>query len=158
MERKDYYTDNNCIHLTLLTKKEIMRKTITLLFLLAIGMAATAQVDKSNNIKEAETVYTVLEDAPQFPGGYEALYQYIAANVKYPETAKNKHITGRVLVGFVIEKNGSISNVQLLSCPDESLCEEAVRVVSSMPRWKPGRVQGKKVRAQYTLPINFTLD
>lgn len=135
-----------------------MKSIITLVIILAAGLMAAAQVDDVRVVNNEEEVFTVLEEDPEFPGGMEALYQYIAANVKYPESAKEKKITGRVFISFVIEKNGTISNITVLRSPDEILSSEAIRVVKAMPKWKPGRVKGKPVRAKFTLPINFKLD
>lgn len=139
-------------------KAESMKKLFTLVILLAAAMVASAQVPATTGGDADEQVFTIVDDEPEFPGGIESLYQFIATNVKYPEAAKEKKVTGRALVSFIIEKDGSISNIGTTHCPDESLCEEAMRVVRAMPRWKPGRVKGKKVRVQYVLPINFKLD
>lgn len=139
-------------------KSETMKKIFTLVIFLAAAMVAGAQAPAVTGGDNDDPVFTVVEQEPEFAGGIEALYQYIATNVKYPEKAKASKINGRVLVSFVIEKDGSISNIKVKQCPDEALCEEAMRVVRAMPRWKPGMVKGKKVRAQYVLPINFTLN
>ena len=139
-------------------KSETMKKIFTLVIILVAAMVASAQVPAVPGGDNDDPVFTVVEQEPEFTGGIEALYQYIATNVKYPEEAKASKIKGRVLVSFVVEKDGSISNIKVKQCPDEALCEEAMRVVRAMPRWKPGMVKGKKVRAQYVLPINFTLN
>ena len=130
---------------------------LTLALMLAVPLAAQVE-SQSVAIPEEEPVYTVVEEDPEFPGGIEALYQYLSSNIKYPEKAKAEKITGRVFISFVIEKDGSISNAKVLRCPDEMLCDEAMRVVKAMPKWKPGRQRGKRVRTQYTLPISFTLN
>ena len=129
------------------------------MLLLVCAVFATAQnTVESPAVDVDEQVFTVVEQSPEFPGGMEAMYQYLSSNIQYPDEAKTKKITGRVLVSFVVEKNGSISDVTVVKCPNELLCKEAVRVIESMPKWKAGRQAGKKVRAKYMLPINFTLN
>ena len=92
---------------------------------------------------------------PQFPGG--DVTKWLAKNTRYPMIAQENGIQGKVFVQFVIEKDGSISNVKVLRPVDPSLDKEAIRVVSSMPKWKPGKQRGKAVRVSYTVPINFQL-
>ena len=129
------------------------------MLLLVCAVFVTAQnTVESPAVDVDEQVFTVVEQSPEFPGGMEAMYQYLSSNIQYPDEAKTKKITGRVLVSFVVEKNGSISDVTVVKCPNELLCKEAVRVIESMPKWKAGRQAGKKVRAKYMLPINFTLN
>ncbi len=103
---------------------------------------------------EAE-VFVVVEDMPQFTGGN--VQAWIAKNVKYPRMAEENGIQGKVYIQFVIEKDGSITDVKVLRGVDASLDTEAVRVVKSMPKWKPGKQRNKPVRVSYTLPINFRL-
>ena len=100
-------------------------------------------------------VFMVVEDMPQFPGG--DVTKWLAKNTRYPMIAQENGIQGKVFVQFVIEKDGSISNVKVLRPVDPSLDKEAIRVVSSMPKWKPGKQRGKAVRVSYTVPINFQL-
>jgi len=103
---------------------------------------------------EAE-VFVVVEDMPQFPGGN--VQKWIAKNVKYPVLAMENGIQGKVYIQFVIEKDGSITDVKVVRGVDASLDKEAVRVVQAMPKWKPGKQRNKPVRVSYTLPINFQL-
>ena len=105
-----------------------------------------------------DTVYQIAEEMPEFPGGVEALMDFVGKNVKYPEEAKEKEISGRVFVSFVIEKDGSVSNVKVLRGIGGGCDEEAVRVIKGMPKWKPGMQKGKPVRVSYMMPINFKLD
>ncbi len=100
-------------------------------------------------------VFIVVEDMPSFPGGN--VQKWIAKNVKYPILAMENGIQGKVFIQFVIEKDGSITDVKVLRGVDSSLDKEAARVVKSMPKWKPGKQRGKPVRVSYTLPINFQL-
>ena len=104
-----------------------------------------------------EEVFTVVEENPTFPGGETALYQYLADNIKYPEEAKELGIQGRVFVNFVVEKDGSVTNVRVLRGIGGGCDEEAVRVVKAMPKWTPGKQRGIPVRVSYNLPIKFTL-
>jgi len=105
-----------------------------------------------------DTVYQIAEEMPEFPGGVEALMDFVGKNVKYPEEAKEKEISGRVFVSFVIEKDGSVSNVKVLRGIGGGCDEEAVRVIKAMPKWTPGKQKGKPVRVNYQIPINFKLD
>ena len=98
-----------------------------------------------------------LDKQPQFPGGDAALFKYLSANVKYPAVAEENGVQGRVLVEFIVERDGSISEVKVAKGVDPSLDREAVRVVSTMPRWKPGMLNGEAVRVKYTTPVTFRL-
>ena len=100
-------------------------------------------------------IFMVVEDMPGFPGGN--VQQWISKHVKYPVLAMENGIQGKVYVQFVIERDGSVSNVKVVRGVDSSLDKEAVRVVKSMPKWKPGKQRGKPVRVSFTLPINFQL-
>lgn len=108
---------------------------------------------------EAQTnkVYDKVEVMPEYPGGMEALIEYMQNNVKYPENAQKQKIEGRVIVGFIVEKDGSISEIHSLRPVHPLLEQEAIRVVSNMPKWKPGKVKGKAVRVSYALPVIFKL-
>ena len=105
-----------------------------------------------------DTVYQIAEEMPEFPGGVEALMDFVGKNVKYPEEAKEKEISGRVFVSFVIEKDGSVNEVKVMRGIGGGCDEEAVRVIKGMPKWKPGIQKGKPVRVSYMMPINFKLD
>ena len=116
----------------------------------------TAQTEVTENTPEG-VVIQVVEVEPQFEGGLEALYKYLAENIKYPEQAKSDGIQGRVFVRFVIEADGSVTNAQVLRGIGGGCDEEALRVVEAMPKWTPGMQQGKPVRVQFNLPITFKL-
>ena len=107
--------------------------------------------------KDNDTIYQVVDQMPEFPGGVEAMMKYVAESVKYPESAKENNLQGRVIVKFVIEKDGSVSNVEVGRGWGNELDDEAVRVVKAMPKWKPGKQDGKPVRVSFMLPINFKL-
>ena len=102
-------------------------------------------------------VFHVVEVEPEFPGGMEALYKYLAENIKYPEKAKKNKVEGRVYITFVIEKDGTVSDAKVLRSVNEELDAEALRVINAMPKWKPGTQRGVPVRVQYNIPINFKL-
>ena len=105
-----------------------------------------------------ETVFVVVENMPEFPGGQAELMKFLSQNVKYPALAQENGIQGRVVCQFVVERDGSIANVEVVrSSQDSSLDKEAVRVIKSMPKWTPGKQRGKPVRVKYTVPVNFKL-
>ena len=104
------------------------------------------------------TPYAVVEQMPEFPGGEAALQRYLHNSVKYPNIAMENGIQGKVYVGFVVERNGSISNVRIARGVDASLDKEAMRVVRLMPKWIPGKQNGEPVRVSFTAPINFVLE
>ena len=109
-------------------------------------------------VKEEETkVFDVVEQMPSFPGGPSALMQYLSSNIKYPVVAEENGVQGRVVCTFVVEKDGSITDVRVVKSVDPSLDKEAVRVVKSMPRWIPGKQNGSAVRVKYTVPVTFRL-
>lgn len=134
-----------------------MKKTLAIALLAALGAMAHAQQPARATITKSTEIFTVVEKNPEYPGGDEALYQFIASNIQYPEAAKADGKGGMVYLTFVIETDGTISDVKVLRSPHPALGEEAVRVVRLMPKWKPGKQRGKKVRVQYNLPINFQL-
>jgi len=101
--------------------------------------------------------FYVIEEKPEFPGGIEAINKWIVDNVKYPGIAKENGVTGKVFVQFVIDKNGKVTDVQILRGVDPYLDKEAMRVVSDMPSWTPGKQRGKAVKVSFQLPINFKL-
>ncbi len=102
-------------------------------------------------------VFDVVEEMPSFPGGQGALMSYLASNIKYPVVAQENCVQGRVIVSFVVERDGSISDVKVARSVDPSLDREAQRVVKSMPKWKPGKQNGSAVRVKYTVPVVFRL-
>ena len=102
-----------------------------------------------------DSIYRVAEVMPQYPGGPNEIMRYIQENIKYPQSAKANKIEGRVYVTFVVEKDGSITNAAVLRGIDKECDAEALRVVSSMPKWNPGQQDGKNVRTQFTIPIIY---
>ena len=102
-------------------------------------------------------VFDVVEEMPSFPGGQGALMSFLYSNIKYPVVAQENGVQGRVIVGFVVERDGSITDVKVMRSVDPSLDREAQRVVRAMPRWKPGKQNGSAVRVKYTVPVVFRL-
>ena len=102
-------------------------------------------------------VFDVVEEMPSFPGGNGALMSYLNSNTKYPVVAQENGVQGRVIISFVVERDGSISDVKVARSVDPSLDREAQRVVKSMPRWTPGKQNGQTVRVKYTVPVVFRL-
>ena len=117
---------------------------------------APVNVEEEESAEEAQ-IFMVVESMPEYPGGEAALYKYLAENIKYPQMAKESGIQGRVFVTFVVERNGSVTDVRVLRGIGGGCDEEAIRVVQSMPQWTPGKQRGKSVRVQYNLPVKFTL-
>ena len=111
---------------------------------------------EDEEVVEAE-VFTIVEEMPEYPGGLNKLTDYLSKNIKYPQMARESGIQGRVFVNFVVEPDGSVSNVNVMRSLGGGCDEEAVRVVKNMPKWKPGRQRGKAVRVSYILPIVFKL-
>ena len=117
---------------------------------------ATVENTREEKVVEAE-IFRVVEEEPAFPGGEAARIRFLSENIQYPRAAREANLEGRVVVGFVVEPNGSISNVKILRGVAPSLDEEAMRVARIMPNWKPGKQRGKAVRVQYQMPITFSL-
>ena len=108
--------------------------------------------------EQRSDVYMFVDQMPEFPGGEAKLMEFISKNIHYPQAAREKGIQGRVFIGFIIEKDGSVSNVRNLRSVDSELDAEAMRVIESMPRWKPGMLNGDTVRVSYQIPIVFKLE
>lgn len=107
--------------------------------------------------KEEEKVFDVVEQMPSFPGGDAALFEYLSKNIRYPAIAEENGVQGRVIITFVVERDGHITDVKVIKSVDPSLDKEARRVVSSMPKWIPGKQNGSAVRVKYTVPVTFRL-
>ena len=134
------------------TRKNVSLKVaLMMLVLLFSFMTSTAQTKKN------DMVFDVVEVMPQFPGGQIAMLQYLMKNIKYPEQAVKEGIQGRVTVRFIVEKDGSISDVKPVLSVHPLLNKEAVRVVKSMPKWSPGKQNGKPVRVRFNVPVMFKL-
>ena len=125
--------------------------------LMALFGLTTVSAQKTVVAKKNQQVFDVVEKMPEYPGGQAALFEYLQKNVKYPADAEKKKVEGRVLVTFVVNTDGSITDIEVVRKTFPSLDAEAVRVISGMPKWKPGEQKGKKVRVKYTVPLNFRL-
>ena len=124
----------------------------------AIRNDIAVNTNESEEKKEvANKVFDVVEQMPSFPGGNEALMKFLSENVKYPVVAQENGVQGRVVVSFVVERDGSITDVKVVRSVDPSLDKEATRVVKSMPNWIPGKQNGAAVRVKYNVPVSFRL-
>jgi len=112
-------------------------------------------VDEVPPAVEETKIFEVVEQMPSFPGGDAALMQFLSKNIKYPVVAEENGIQGRVIATFVVERDGSITDVKVVKSVDPSLDKEAVRVLKSMPKWIPGKQNGSNVRVKYTVPVTF---
>ncbi|WP_440425272.1 TonB family protein [Prevotella sp.] len=116
-----------------------------------------AAPEPPKHVVEETKIFTVVEQMPMFPGGDGALMGYLRDNIHYPTVAAENGVQGRVVVGFVVERDGSITDVNILRGVDPSLDREAMRVVKSMPKWTPGKQNGSAVRVKYQVPVSFRL-
>ncbi len=107
--------------------------------------------------EETNKVFVSVETSPAFPGGMDAFGKYLVKNIKYPSIDRENNVSGKVFVQFVVERDGSLTDIKTLRGPSETLKEEAIRVLQKSPKWSPGIQNGRPVRVQYTVPINFTL-
>lgn len=112
----------------------------------------------TEEVVEEEEIFVFVEEYPSYPGGEEALYKYLSQNIQYPDVARDNNITGTVVIRFVVEKDGSITKAAIAREIGGGCGKEALRVVNSMPKWKPGKQSGKAVRTEFTLPVQFQLD
>jgi len=118
---------------------------------------AATYLGKPEDIVDEAVVFIAPEEMPEFPGGYAALLNFLSQNIKYPAIAAENGITGKVTVNFVVNTDGSISDAKILRGVDQALDKEALRVIYSLPKWKPGKQSGRPVRVSYSVPINFKL-
>ena len=132
-----------------------MKKLILLSMMAVLGLM-TANAQKTVVSQSNQNVYDQVEEMPEFPGGMPAMIEFLQTNIKYPKDAIKQEVGGRVMVMFVVETDGSISNVRVARKVFPSLDKEAVRVVKAMPKWKPGKEKGRLVRVNYTLPVVFS--
>jgi TonB family protein len=122
------------------------------------GSSLTSQGSSIDTLPaKTEPVFMAVEDEPEFPGGMTKFMNFLSKHIRYPAEAKSKQISGRVIARFIVEKDGSLSNIKVIRDPGAGLGEEAVRVLSLSPNWKPGIQNKKPVRVMYTVPINFNL-
>ena len=135
-----------------------VKYTLPIMFRLSDGSSDSKAADASREAKVDENgVHQVCEEMPEFPGGMQECMKWLGKNIKYPAAAIEKGTQGRVIVQFVVEKDGSITNAKVVRSVDPLLDAEALRVISSSPKWKPGKQEGEPVRVKYTLPVAFRL-
>ena len=133
-----------------------MKKFIIMALMAVFGLT-TVSAQKTVVAKKNQKVFDVVEQMPEYPGGQAALFEYLSKNIKYPADAEKKKVEGKVFVTFVVDTDGKITDVSLMRKVFPSLDAEAIRVISAMPNWIPGRQKGQAVRVKYTVPIMFRL-
>ena len=132
-------------------------KKLLLMSLMAMLGLTTVSAQKTVVAQKNQQVFDVVEQMPEYPGGMPALIDYLTQNVKYPSDAEKQKIEGIVIATFIVEKDGSISNVEVVKPVFPSLDSEAIRVITGMANWTPGKQKGETVRVKFTLPISFRL-
>ena len=132
-------------------------KKFLIMALMALFGLTTVSAQKTVVAKKNQQVFDVVEKMPEYPGGQAALFEYLSTNVMYPADAEKQKIEGRVLVTFIVNTDGSITDIEVVRKAFPSLDAEAVRVISGMPKWIPGEQKGQKVRVKYTVPLSFHL-
>lgn len=128
----------------------------TFICLFFFSFLAIAQEGRGKG-ENSEEVFTVVERPPQFPGGEEKMMEYIGNKLNYPREARENGIQGRVVIQFVIDEKGRVTDAKVVKGIGYGCDEEALRVIRKMPRWKPGTQRGKKVKVRYVIPIRFVL-
>lgn len=131
---------------------------LVLMFSLTANSSKAATIIKPVTDTTKEGIFSRVDIQPQFPGGLQAFGAFLGNNIKYPaDDAKNK-VQGRVFCKFVVERDGRLTNIEVIRTPTEAMGNEAVRVLSLSPKWTPGQQNGRLVRVYYTVPINFSLN
>ena len=106
---------------------------------------------------ESDKVFEVVDEMPSFPGGQGAMFDFMEKNIKYPKVAEDNGIQGRVILTFIVKKDGSLSQVRIVKSVDPSLDKEAIRLIKSMPIWRPGKIDGLNVNVKVLVPVDFSL-
>ena len=132
-------------------------KKLILMSLMAVCCLMTASAQKTVVSQKNQKVYDMVEQMPEYPGGIPAMLEFLMTNLKYPKDAEKQQVEGKVIVMFVVETDGSVSDVKVAKKVFPSLDAEAIRMVQAMPKWTPGKDKGKVVRVHYALPISFQL-
>ena len=135
-----------------------MKQKFALVFLLSIlpAVKSFAQIQQNDSAKKV--VFTYVEEMPEFPGGQGGLMKFLHQNIEYPEDARSESIEGKVIVQFIVNENGSISDITILRGIYPSCDSEVIRVLSKMPQWKPGKQNGTAVKVYFKLPVTFKLN
>ena len=137
-------------------KSQTILKTLLVVpLILLIVFVVSCNTEVKN---EQPDIFTVVEEMPSFPGGDQAMTKYLVENIRYPEVAQKNGIQGSIFITFVVEEDGNLSDIKVLRGIGGGCDEEAVRVIESMPKWKPGKQRGKAVRVQFNMPIMFKLN
>ena len=131
-----------------------MNNHVKWLFMLCVLVCNIAWAQTPN---DSGKVAVFVETMPEYPGGQEVIYTYLNKNIKYPKADFNKNISGKVIVQFVIDTLGFVTDSKVIKPVSPTIDAEVLRVINGMPQWKPGTQQGKLVRVKYTIPINFSL-
>lgn len=134
-----------------------MKKIVIFLLFIATTSGVFAAQERTNFPQDSSTVYDFPEQMAQFPGGADAMDMFIRKNLNYPDNLKRGGVQGKVYIQFIVEKDGSLSNITVRrGCNNETLDKEAINVIKKMPNWIPGTMRGKKVRVKQTIPITFS--
>ena len=139
------------------TSEEVNQAITTVVGTGAPSAVVTAPVGPIVEVDDDDRIYEMVEENAQFPGGDQACYEWLSKNIKYPSICAEQGVQGRVILNFVVNRDGSITEVKVLRSPDPNLSKEAERVVKLLPKWKPARQGNKTVRARFTLPVMFRL-
>jgi protein TonB len=144
-------------------KKQLqhLMASVFALMLVLPAMAQNSKISLPNKPKlpaqQKNGVYSVTDDQPAFPGGMKNFMKFLSQNVTYPKVDRENNVQGRVVAQFVVEKDGSLTKIKTFRSPSKAMADEAIRVLKRSPKWKPGKVKGKAVRAMYTIPVSFSL-
>ena len=111
-------------------------------------------VREQTTVVNEDSVYLMVDEQPSFPGGEAMLMKYISKNLRYPESAISNNV-GRLTISFIVEKDSTLSHIEIIHCKDKNLSREGIRLIESMPKWEPGKKDGKIVRVKYVIPINI---
>ncbi len=133
-----------------------MKKTFLAMLAMMIALTVNAASTKEGNMPD-DKLYDVVEVMPEYPGGMVAMMRFLQDNVQYPFKAAKQNINGRVVVQFIVEKDGRVGHAKIARSVHPLLDEEALRVVRLMPKWTPGKQKGKPVRVKFNIPITFRL-
>ena len=137
--------------------KELLEKAGTRIIAFGVPTEGAKELKAVEQIAKPGKIFDVVEEMPQFPGGPQALFEFLGKTIKYPEDAEKAGIQGRVIITFVVETDGSISDARVVKSVSPSLDAEAIRVINAMPNWEPGKQNGEAIRVKYTVPITFRL-
>lgn len=139
-------------------KKSVFLVYGSLVFLFCSLLSIDTYSQEKDKVDEDVRIFSIVEEEASYPGGYDALMEFLAKNIQYPEKAKKMGVKGKVFVTFIVEKDGSISDIKVLRDIGYGCGEEVIRVIKLMPKWKPAKQRGKAVRQQFNLPVSFNLD